>query len=249
MTIIIFIIILTILILSHEFGHFIVAKKSGMIVEEFGIGFPPCVYRIKKNGTVYSINLIPFGGFVKIKGEDGETSNAPDSFAAKPATTKLLVLAAGAVFNFILGYLLFVALAFYDVAWYAVLWRGFEYLGTATVLTVQAVYDVLKIAMSGGNVSEFITGPIGIVSIVGDTLSSGLPFLIQLTAFLSVNLAIINILPIPALDGGRVFVILIETATRRKINPRVSSLIHAVGFAVLLLLLAVVTFYDIGKIL
>lgn len=249
MTILVFIIILAVLILSHEFGHFIVAKKSGMTVDEFGIGFPPRVYGFKKNGTIYSINLIPLGGFVKIKGEEGGVEGDPDSFAAKPAVIKLLVLVAGIVFNFILGYLLFVMLAFYDVVWYAALWRGFEYLGLATVLTVQAFYDVLKMSISGGDVSEFIAGPLGIVSIVGDTLSSGLPFLIQLTAFLSVNLAIVNILPIPALDGGRVLFILIEVLTRRKINPKVSSLVHAVGFAVLLLLLAVVTFYDISRML
>lgn len=249
MAILIFIIILALLILSHEFGHFIVAKKSGMTVEEFGFGFPPRIYGVEKNGTVYSINLIPFGGFVKIKGEEGGENDDPASFAAKPATTKLLVLAAGVVFNFILGYLLFVMLAFYDVSWYAVFWRGFEYLGVSIVLTIQAFYDVLKIALSGGSVREFIAGPVGIVSIVGDTLSLGAPFVIQLTAFLSVNLAIINILPIPALDGGRVLFILIESITRRKISPKISSLIHAIGFAVLLLLLGIVTFYDISKIL
>ncbi|MEK7090371.1 MAG: site-2 protease family protein, partial [Patescibacteria group bacterium] len=126
MTILIFIIILSLLILSHEFGHFIVAKKTGMAVQEFGIGFPPRLFGVKKNETLYSINALPFGGFVKIKGEEGENESDPDSFSSKPTYTRLLVLSSGVVFNFILGYLLFVWLAFYDAPWYEALARGYR---------------------------------------------------------------------------------------------------------------------------
>ena len=248
MTILIFIIILALLVLSHEFGHFIVAKKTGMVVEEFGFGFPPRLFSIKKGGTRYSFNALPLGGFVKIKGEEGGFADDPGSFSARPTHTRILVLATGVVFNFILGYILFLFLALYDVSWYAIFGRAFEYLGLAILLTVQAFWGVLKIALAGGDVSSFIAGPVGIVSIVRDTMSAGLPFLIQLTAFLSINLAIINILPIPALDGGRVFFILIEAVSRRKINPKISSIAHAAGFAILLLLLAIVTIYDISRI-
>ena len=248
MTILIFIIILALLVLSHEFGHFIVAKKTGMEVEEFGFGFPPRLFSIKKGGTLYSFNALPLGGFVKIKGEEGGFSDEPDSFASKPAYTRLLVLAAGVVFNFVLGYILLLFLALYDISWYAIFGRAFEYLGLVIMLTIQAFWGVIKLALSGGDISGFIAGPVGIVSIIGDTMSAGLPYLIQLTAFLSINLAIINILPIPALDGGRVFFILIEAVTRRKINPKISSVAHATGFALLLLLLAVVTIYDISRL-
>ena len=84
LTIISFIIILSLLIFVHEFGHFITAKKSGMKVEEFGFGFPPRLWGIKKGETVYSINWIPLGGFVKIKGEDGGGREETDSFSHKP---------------------------------------------------------------------------------------------------------------------------------------------------------------------
>ncbi|OGD50396.1 hypothetical protein A2608_03520 [Candidatus Azambacteria bacterium RIFOXYD1_FULL_44_10] len=81
MTIIIFIIVLAILILVHEFGHFIIAKRAGLVVEEFGFGFPPRIFSFKKGDTIYSINLLPLGGFVKILGEDGKEGQSSKSFA------------------------------------------------------------------------------------------------------------------------------------------------------------------------
>ena len=102
-TTIIFIIVLGILVLVHEFGHFYVAKKAGMKVEEFGFGFPPRIFGIKRGETIYSINWIPFGGFVKIYGENGENENDPRSFASKSAGSKAKVIVAGVIMNFLLA--------------------------------------------------------------------------------------------------------------------------------------------------
>src|SRR3990167_5413317 len=105
-TILIFIVVLGVLVFVHEFGHFITAKKAGMKVEEFGFGFPPRLWAVKRGETMYSINWIPLGGFVKIKGESGEQARDPDSFAAKPAWKRFIVLVAGVTMNFLLAGLL-----------------------------------------------------------------------------------------------------------------------------------------------
>jgi len=107
-TLLIFILILGILVLVHEWGHFIVAKKSGLTVEEFGFGFPPRIFSFKVNETLYSINLLPLGGFVKILGEnDGEAGNLK-SFASKSVGIRSLITFAGVAMNFILGALLLI---------------------------------------------------------------------------------------------------------------------------------------------
>ncbi|MDP4010498.1 MAG: site-2 protease family protein, partial [Candidatus Spechtbacteria bacterium] len=108
-TILIFIAILGIVVLSHEFGHFIVAKKAGMRVEEFGFGFPPRLFGFKKGETLYSINLLPVGGFVKIFGEDGGERQDPKSFSSNSVFARSLVIVAGVVMNIILAYALFSA--------------------------------------------------------------------------------------------------------------------------------------------
>ena len=112
MSIIIFIIILFVLVVSHEFGHFIVAKKSGMRVDEFSFGFPPKLFGIKKGETSYNFNLLPLGGYVKIFGENGDDGNEADtvdkdrSFKNKPLYKQALVLIAGVVMNFLVAWLL-----------------------------------------------------------------------------------------------------------------------------------------------
>lgn len=102
-TTIIFIVVLGLLVLVHEFGHFYVAKKAGMKVEEFGFGFPPRIFGVKRGETVYSLNWIPFGGFVKIYGEGGEGEDDPKSFASKSAGKRAKVIVAGVLMNFLLA--------------------------------------------------------------------------------------------------------------------------------------------------
>src|SRR3989344_3386379 len=106
-TIIIFFAMLAVLIFVHEFGHFIAAKKSGVRVDEFGFGFPPRIWGKKIGETVYSINLLPFGGFVKVYGEDSEGADNPRSFIRKPFYIKLMILFAGVIMNFLLAVVIF----------------------------------------------------------------------------------------------------------------------------------------------
>ena len=106
LTLIIFVIVLSILIFVHELGHFIFAKRAGMKVEEFGFGFPPRILGLKRNGTIYSLNWIPFGGFVKIFGEDGEHARETGSFGSAPARIRAMVLIAGVLMNFLLAVVL-----------------------------------------------------------------------------------------------------------------------------------------------
>lgn len=105
-TIIVFLILLGILVLVHELGHFQVARKLGIGVEEFGLGFPPRAWSKIKNGIVYSLNWVPLGGFVKIKGENGDLTTEPDSFSIQPFWKKVSVLVAGVAMNIVLALLL-----------------------------------------------------------------------------------------------------------------------------------------------
>src|SRR3989344_6132106 len=106
-TVLIFIAVLSILVLVHEFGHFITAKKAGAKVEEFGLGFPPRAFGIKRGETIYSINFLPFGGFVRIQGEDGSDRSDPKSFASKGILTRAFIVAAGVLMNLLLAVVLF----------------------------------------------------------------------------------------------------------------------------------------------
>ena len=107
-SVIIFILVLAIIILVHELGHFIAAKKNGLIVEEFGFGFPPKIFSIKKGGTVYSLNLLPLGGFVKILGEDGNQNENINSFSSKSVGVRSLVIVSGVFMNFLLAVILLI---------------------------------------------------------------------------------------------------------------------------------------------
>ena len=108
-TIIYILAILTILVLVHELGHFVTARKFGIAVEEFGIGFPPRAIGLKRGKTIFSLNWIPLGGFVKIKGEQGENMGDEDSFASKPAWQRGIVLSSGVLMNFLLACVLLIA--------------------------------------------------------------------------------------------------------------------------------------------
>ena len=115
-TVIVFVLVFSVLVLVHEFGHFYMAKKSGIKVEEFGFGLPPRVLGKKKGETIYSINAVPFGGFVRMYGEDSKNSKylkSKRSFAAKPLRSRILVVTAGVIMNFLLAwFLLFIGLSF-----------------------------------------------------------------------------------------------------------------------------------------
>ncbi len=345
MTIIIFILVLLVCVLVHEWGHYITAKKSGMLVEEFGFGIPPRLWSFKKGETKYSINALPIGGFVKIAGENGLETDVPKErqFDAKPWYVKSLVLVAGVIMNFVLAVVLFGAA-------YMIGLPGVTENGTPTVIsvvkgsptekagvvvgdTIQAVFvDGTKVSMldtehlheaivaskkdvtisymrdgtahtatltpvakdtgkiigvsiesigtvkqslpqaighawrqsvrllgdifgaighlvgglfTGQGSVEGLVGPVGLAREVGNAATFGFAYLLAFTATISLNLAVLNILPFPALDGGRLIVVWGEAITRRKFSPTVVGVIHGLGFLLLVALMVILTIGDI----
>ena len=365
MSVIIFLVILVILILVHEFGHFIVAKKNGIRVDEFGIGFPPKILTLgRKNGTEYTLNWIPLGGFVKIFGENPneESISGPDSersFVNKPKIIQALVLVAGVVFNLIFAWFIFAVIFLIGVTTVVsdtdlkysknvevvimetlegspgaiagilsddriisldgnkidplngidkivtyivggsgdielVLMRADEEvnlrimpelglisgdpdrraIGISMALIGDLKYPVHIALWEGGKITYQITktvavaigalivgaftlsadlsdiaGPIGIVSVVGDAAELGIVSLLFFTAIISINLAVINILPIPALDGGRLLFLLIEVVKGSPLQPNVINSLHNIFFILLILLILLISYNDILRII
>jgi regulator of sigma E protease len=362
MPILIFIVILGGLILIHEFGHFIVAKRSGIRVDEFGIGFPPRLFRLFKKGeTEYTVNVIPFGGFVKIFGEnptDEARAEGPDkkrSFVHKSKMTQMAVIAAGIVFNILTGWILlslifavgfpasvdlypertlenvgvtvtgvlerspaakagfkdgdvltFIALrgeetrapitsvtgvqefigmhnyplsieilrdtvvktievipeegivegkhaigismdeiGFLRFPAHEAVWQGalmtYEYIGQIAVGLGTLVHQ----AIIGRADFSQVSGPVGIVGIVDDVAALGPLYILRFAAIISINLGILNLLPFPALDGGRLFFLLIEAIRRKPLPPRFVIMSNTVGFVLLIILMVAVTWKDI----
>lgn len=355
-TIFIFILVLGILVFVHEAGHFIMAKRAGMKVEEFGFGFPPKLFGFRRGETDYTINLIPLGGFVKILGENGEEKDAPGSFASKSIWQRFLVLVAGVSANVFLAMIFFSIVAFVFVPentdekfyrdnnrdtaviiagvmdnspakksglqlgdivlsikndtrkievrrnneiekfildnkgkeltfeirrekeilnltvlarqnapadqgatgvslseirtvsynWYQSIWQGISITGEVMYLTVLALFGLLKGLISTGHVNGQLSGPIGIAVMTGQMADLGLIYLMQFIAMLSINLAIINALPFPALDGGRILFLAIEKIKGRPVSQNFENMVHTAGMILLLFLMVLVTIKDLG---
>ncbi len=354
MAIILSILIISILIFVHELGHFLAARKSGMAVEEFGLGIPPRLWSKKIGATIYSVNLIPFGGFVRIKGEsDGEGAKDKDSFASKPAWKRLIVVLAGVLMNFLFGFLIFwglfasgteiiidessqalaknisigvldvakdspadnvglkpgdkilgvligsehfvamnesqfieltkehagevitlnvqnkgdvsvvprenppqgqgslgIAIARVGVVKYPVLKAFPEALNhsfSASVFMFKAAGAVLKNAFFKGDLQN-ISGPVGIVNMTAASLQSGWAQTLGFMALISLNLAVFNLLPLPALDGGRIVFVLWEMLTKKPVPQKYEAWVHSIGMVLLLGLLLMVTIGDIRRL-
>ncbi len=346
-TIIAFLAIIIVLVLVHELGHFITAKRSKVKVEELGLGFPPRLFSFKKGETVYSLNLIPLGGFCKMAGE--EDPSVPGSLAGKSIKTRLLVLSAGSIMMLLFPLLLLPIAYMIPMArpvedggvqvssvapgspaelagiktgdiilsidghevntlddinneidqaleskpgeevtllllrdatqlektvipranppkgegplgiqmsyimesrayppWEAIP-KGLSEYGRLLVATKDAIASLI-----GGEVPlrDAVAGPIGIAQLTGEVASMGLEPLIRLTVLISVCLAIVNLLPIPGLDGGRIVFVAIEGIRRgKRISPKREGLVHLIGFAMLLMLIVVVSCNDILRLI
>lgn len=366
MDILIFIAVIVVLIVVHEFGHFVVAKLSGMRVDEFGLGYPPraCIIG-KSGGTVFSLNWLPFGGFVKIFGEDGEKETESTdlrAFTKRPRILQALVLIAGITMNMLLAYVLItgalisgtpralseseiavaqnmqlavanvlpdspadqagllpgdIILSAEDghyvfsgvdpaeftkfvsngggnttismsvrhsdgeeelifarpavgvvasdlsrpalgaeIATIGVVPLSF---GKAIIEGAHLTWGVTKLTAIGlwnffGGIFTFkadlsqVAGPVGIAGVVGSASMQGFGNLFSIMAIISINLALINLIPIPALDGGRLLFVIIESVIRRPIKASISVALNSIGFAFLVLLMIVVTAHDIFKL-
>lgn len=337
------ILLFSFLIFVHEFGHFITAKLSGVQVNEFAIFMGPAIFKKQIGETLYSIRLIPIGGYCAMEGEDEETEN-PRSFRSAKWWKRLIILVSGAVMNFVVGVLLFfIVFSNYKMLDTPVLTKAEEgctviredgiHIGDRLVaINGERVYvsDDFSMLMSlsddtpdivverdgkklyfddylmekhrfgeesydrygfsfGVEENTFLnrlsytwdyamdmirsvrlslgmlftgqagvkdlSGPVGIVQIMSDSAAQAqTPVAAFLTillfgGFLGINLAVMNLLPIPALDGGRVVGLLLTTAvekvTRKKINSKVEGYIHGIGMVLLLALMAVILFKDV----
>jgi regulator of sigma E protease len=406
MYILLFIAILVILILVHEFGHFIAAKRAGIRVDEFGIGYPPRLFGVKIGETLYSINLLPLGGFVKIYGEDPDEVEPPESETGsfsyqevevsvsqpvenagtedviterfeevsvksagtgnpdalrslpyKPKLVQIAVLLAGIAFNIAFAWILIsigfmtglpsssdaagrtvenvhltvidvlanspaqkaglavgdriismtaendvlkdltsagvasfiqahtegpIAITFEDqgktktvnatpvegivpgvkavgistdligilrLPPHVALWEGAKATWNLTKAIALGIGKLVSDAIHGHSDVSQLTGPVGIAGLVGDASRLGFVYLISFTAFISLNLALVNLIPFPALDGGRVLFVIIEAIQGKPINPKFATRVNTIGFVLLLALMAVVTFNDILKLI
>lgn len=361
MALIIFLIVLAILVLVHECGHFLFAKRFGIRVDEFGLGFPPKIWGKKVGETEYTLNWIPFGGFVRIFGEnpDDESLKGPDRARAmvhKPRWKQAIVLFGGIFFNFLFAWLL-ISIAFAsgvsasreDYAKYAdrivdsriaitlvnkgspaadaglrpgdsivgltsgtialsgeelvipvlkdTIERGqpitleiqrgdiatttviqpkggiiadkyaigiaMEDVGTMTLPIHFAVweggkftlhmiygvfvglYELVAGFVHGDPDLSVISGPVGIAGLVGDAAQLGFVYLLMFTALISINLGVINLVPFPALDGGRLFVLLIESIKRKPLKTQAINMMNTIGFVILLMIMLLVTLKDV----
>ncbi len=244
MSILVFLGILTVLVIVHEAGHFFVARHFGIRVDEFGIGFPPKIKKLFRfRDTDFFLNSLPFGGYVKIYGENPSVDDehlryAKDSFQSKSNGAKALVLSSGVIFNFIFAFLL-LSLAFLSP------FVGWEKFAFFTSETVKALFSLLYGAINGQADFSAVVGPVGLVGLVGEVSALGVKHLLIFTALISINLGIINLMPLPALDGGRLLFITAEALMRRPIPARVFNALNLSGFAILVFLMILVTIRDI----
>lgn len=374
-TLISFIIILSVLVIIHELGHFLVAKKLGIKVEEFGVGFPPRAFSKKIGETVYSINWLPVGGFVKLYGEDsagGGKVSLPESriknkelskdkissdyklpttnyelaraFYSRPLWQRIMVVTAGVIMNFVLAVVLIsflfstqgvplptehiiisavsnnspaeiaglqkndrilringqeisktdvfisetkklkgtevtllverkgnefmtkltprvnapknegamgVAITNIEIkkyAWYEAPVYGTIEASKFSWLILSGLGGMVKDLFTGGIKPESVAGPIGVAQLTGEAVRAGWFAILWFVALLSLNLAVLNIMPIPALDGGRFFFMIVELVTRRKVSAKYEGYAHAVGLVALLSLMAVITLLDLSRL-
>ncbi len=353
-TLLIFIAVLAVLIFVHEIGHFLSARWSGVAVEEFGVGFPPRLAKFKKGKTIYSINWLPLGGFVKIKGEQGDHAEDRDSFAHKKIWQRSLIISAGVVMNVVLTMILlsvgfmigspqilsddlsthakvsdrqiqiFSVLAetpaqqagleagdvvisldgqkfnsltefknylaskdnsavkvtikrggeeinkeitpkilatgnppvlgieliqsgIVSYPWYEAIWVGAKSTVYLAKEIVVAFYTLIKNLVVHQEVAVELAGPVGIAVLTGEVAKMGFIYLLQFVALLSLNLAIINFLPFPALDGGRFLFLIIEKIRGKAANQKWEAIIRNIGFVLLIMLVLVVTYRDVVR--
>jgi regulator of sigma E protease len=298
-----FLLIFSTLIIVHEFGHYYAAIKSGVKVEEFGLGMGKKLYGYQRGETEFTLNLIPFGGFVRMLGEEDDSTD-PRSFGQAKLWKRMVITLAGVFMNFVMA-ITFLTILFtvgtdpilvsqadveraYDNEVIAFSVNGermtpdeikaldnpdapvvFEYLQQtkapfpqsiwlATTETVRISWAVLEKAaeipvelIQKQRVPEGLAGPVGIAEVTHKVLPQGFMALVKLTALLSISLAVMNLLTIPALDGGRFVFQIFELILKPlgiKANEKWENYAHMAGFALLMGLLLIITWNDISRI-
>lgn len=238
------------LIIIHEGGHFLVAKLCKVKVNEFSIGFGKTIWKKQGKETLYSIRLIPLGGFVQMEGEN-EESEDKRAFSNVSIPKRIAIVSAGAIVNILFGILVYfvlvstVGLQFVDPAKDTFLNRMY-YGGIQTKEFVLSLFESVKMLFTNGLSADQMTGPVGISQIVVQTTT--VSNYIYILALISVSLGITNLLPIPALDGGKIVLLLIEAVTRKKIKVETEAVITMIGFVLIIGLALYVTYHDVIRI-
>lgn len=253
MNIIITLLILSALVVAHEFGHFIAARKNNVLVEEFAIGMGPKLFSRQGKETLFTIRALPIGGFCRMRGENPDEEDNdllkeidPLSFEAKSKKQKFVILVAGSAMNIVFAWVCLLILAFL-VGQNNI----FEAIGLAFINTARfagIIFQSLAMIFQGQVGMDDVAGPIGMVSLVGLFMEQGIVGILSFTALISVNLGVINMLPIPALDGGHIFILLIEAITRKEISPRLQGMINMIGFILIMGLGLLIAFNDILRL-
>lgn len=239
------------LIIIHEAGHFLVAKLCKVKVNEFSIGFGKIIWKKQGKETLYTIRIIPLGGFVQMEGETGESTDKR-AFSNVSIPRRLAIVIAGAAVNIIFGILVYfilvstVGLEFVDPAKDTFMNRIY-YGGIQTKEFIISLIESVKMLFTSGLNTEQMTGPVGISQIVVQTTT--FTNYIYILSIISVSLGVTNLLPIPALDGGKILILLIEAIRRKKIKVETEVAITLVGFSILMALSLYVTYNDIIRIL
>lgn len=339
------ILLFEILIISHEWGHFVTAKTFGVKVNEFALGMGPKIFSVQKGETNFSIRMLPFGGFCAMEGED-ETSSSPRAFNNIKPWKKMIVLASGATMNLIFGFILTLIMTAQSNSFVSTTVSGFAENSVSQACGLQAGDEILKvngtriftpkdisftILTSDKNSFDFkirrngektevkniefekvekedgtkaikidfkldkipksfltvikeafldmistvqitflsflgmitgkfslkdVSGPVGMVSMMGAATSKGLEVsllaginnLISIVALIAINLGVMNLLPLPALDGGRIVFALFEQLTGKKVNEKYEGMIHTIGLILLMIFIGLVTFHDVIRI-
>lgn len=356
--IIAFVLIFSLVVLVHELGHFYWARRAGVKVEEFGFGLPPRIWGKKRGDTIYSLNWIPFGGFVRLYGEGNEFQDDKQAFASKKPLSKLAIVIGGVAMNFLLGYVVMV-IGFWagmpplvtpiekyvtdpsliesqvlvagvldnsvadkaglkpgdiilssgenkfsapgdfktyiqsqgfkpikllvdrgqetipvtivparnakgeaeigvmldrsvekvSYIWWQVPWLAAQETVRTLWLVIISIAGFLYKLFTTASLPTEISGPVGIAKITADVVRMGLIRVMQFIIFLSINLGVINLVPFPGLDGGRLVFVLLEFIRKgKKLSGHIENTINGVGVALLVLLIVVVTYKDIVKL-
>ncbi len=224
------IVLLGFLIIIHESGHFIVAKMCNVEVDEFSIGFGPQIYKKQGKETQYTVRAIPLGGFIKMEGEN-EESESKRAFSKASISKRIAIVVAGAVVNIVFGLIV-----------YAFLFGMQE-----TFQFIIALGNSIKQLVTGHVGVDQMVGPVGIGSIISQT--NGFNEFLILLSVISVSLGVTNLLPIPALDGGKLLILIIEAIRRKPMKTETEACIQLLGFALLMTLSAVVMYQDISRII
>ena len=238
------------LIFIHEGGHFLVAKLCKVKVNEFAIGFGKTIWQKQGKETKYAIRMIPLGGFVSMEGEV-ESSDVEGSFSKASVWKRMAIVVAGATVNILFGIIAYfilmstVGIQFVDPAKDTFLNRMY-YGALGTWEFILMLFESIKVLFTGGLSADQMVGIVGISEVVATT--AGFVNYIYLLAVISISLGITNLLPIPALDGGKILILLIEVIRRKPIKPETEATIQLLGFSILLTLTIFVTYNDIIRI-